>query len=153
LRRLEVFDARDAEAGLAAYVAHGQTPPWSTRSAGAPGSELTRRILRHDHRRASSCQQTRAIFAARNGRAQGYVTKNDDPYLLLRALREVMAGGTFIMRKSPAGLGADDSGAKIRSTAKPARTGDLRMLGEARPREIADATRLSYKNHPILRAN
>ena len=118
---------------------------------GASGFELTRRILRHDPRArvVVFSMNDDAIFAARaiEAGAKAYVTKNDDPYLLLRALREVMAGGTFIQPKIADRLGATESGAKSPLDAlSPRELEILRMLGDGLGlAEIADATGLSYK--------
>ena len=138
---IEVFDARDAEAGLAAYVAHGpDAAVVDIALPGASGFELTRRILRHDPRArvVVFSMNDDAIFAARaiEAGAKAYVTKNDDPYLLLRALREVMAGGTFIQPKIADRLGATESGAKSPLDAlERARIGDLANARRgARPR-------------------
>jgi DNA-binding NarL/FixJ family response regulator len=149
---IEVFDARDAEAGLAAYVA--QAPDATVVDIALPGAsgfELTRRILRHDPqaRIVVFSMNDDAIFAARalEAGAKAYVGKNDDPYLLLRALREVMAGGVFVMPKIADRLSVDESGAKNPLDAlSPRELEILRMLGEGLGlAEIADATRLSYK--------
>jgi DNA-binding NarL/FixJ family response regulator len=149
---IEVFDARDADAGLAAYVAHGpDAAVVDIALPGASGFELTRRILRHDPRArvVVFSMNDDAIFAARaiEAGAKAYVTKNDDPYLLLRALREVMAGGTFIQPKIADRLGGNESGAKSPLDAlSPRELEILRMLGEGLGlAEIADATGLSYK--------
>jgi DNA-binding NarL/FixJ family response regulator len=149
---IEVFDARDAEAGLVAYVAHGpDAAVVDIALPGASGFELTRRILRHDPRArvVVFSMNDDAIFAARaiEAGAKAYVTKNDDPYLLLRALREVMAGGTFIQPKIADRLGGNESGAKSPLDALSLRELEiLRMLGEGLGlAEIADATGLSYK--------
>ncbi len=149
---IEVFDARDAEAGLAAYVARApDAAVVDIALPGASGFELTRRILRHDPqaRIVVFSMNDDAIFAARalDAGAKAYVAKNDDPYLLLRALREVVAGGVFVMPRIADRLCADDSGAKNPLDAlSPRELEILRMLGEGLGlAEIADATRLSYK--------
>ena len=113
---IEVFDARDAEAGFAAFVTHGpDAAVIDIALPGASGFELTRRILRFDPqaRIVVFSMNDDPIFAARaiEAGAKGYVTKNDDPYLLLRALREVMAGGVFLMPRIANRLATSDNGA------------------------------------------
>lgn len=142
---IEVFDARDAETGYEAYVA--QSPDVAVVDIALPGAsgfELTRRILRFDAaaRVVVFSMNDDAIFAARaiEAGAKGYVTKNGDPYLLLQALREVMAGGTFVMPK----MGA--KGANPLDALSPRELEILRMLGRGLGlAEIAAATSLSYK--------
>jgi len=142
---MEVFDARDAETGYEAYVA--RTPDVAVVDIALPGAsgfELTRRILRFDAaaRVVVFSMNDDAIFAARalEAGAKGYVTKNDDPYLLLQALREVMAGGTFMMPKIAA------KGANPLDALSPRELEILRMLGRGLGlAEIAAATDLSYK--------
>ncbi len=141
---IEVFDARDAEAGLAAYVAHSpDAAVVDIALPGASGFELTRRILRFDAvaRVVVFSMNDDPIFAARavEAGAKGYVAKNDDPYLLLRALREVMAGGVFLPARR---AGA----ANPLEALSPREMEILRMLGKGLGMaEIAEATRLSYK--------
>ena len=149
---IEVVDARDAEAGFAAYIAHSpDAAVVDIALPGASGFELTRRILRFDAqaRIVVFSMNDDPIFAARaiEAGAKGYVTKNDDPYLLLRALREVMAGGVFLMPKIAKRVGADEKGALNPLDAlNPRELEILRMLGRGLGMaEIAEKTRLSYK--------
>ncbi len=149
---IEVMDARDAEAGLAAYIQH--TPDAAVVDIALPGAsgfELTRRILRFDARAriVVFSMNDDPIFASRalEAGAKAYVTKNDDPYLLLRALREVMAGGVFLMPRIANRIG-DGNGAAANplDALSPRELEILRMLGSGLGMgEIAEATRLSYK--------
>ena len=89
---IDVSDARDAETGLAAYKA--QRPDVAVVDIGLPGVsgfELARRILDHDAeaRIVVFSMNDDPIFAARaiEAGAKAYVTKNDDPFLLLKAVR------------------------------------------------------------------
>ncbi len=80
--------------------------------------------------------------------AKAYVTKNDDPYLLLTAVREVASGGVFLMPKIANRLAFGKSGATASPlSALTARELEiLRMLGRGLGMaEIADATQVSYK--------
>lgn len=150
---IEVFDARDAEAGLTAYV---ETRPdvavVDIALPGASGFELTRRILRHDAsaRIVVFSMNDDPIFVARaiEAGAKAYVTKNDDPFLLLQALREVMTGGVFLLPGIANRLAFEKSAAVSNPLASlTARELEiLRMLGSGLGMaEIAEATQLSYK--------
>ncbi len=150
---IEVTDARDADAGLAAYVA--QRPDVAIVDIALPsvsGFELTRRILAHDKeaRIVVFSMNDDPIFAARaiEAGARAYVTKNDDPFLLLRAVREVSAGGVFLMPQMANRLAFAKSSAPANPLAGlTARELEiLRMLGRGLGMaEIAGATRVSYK--------
>ncbi|ULO23625.1 response regulator transcription factor [Methylocystis sp. SB2] len=150
---IDVVDARDAETGLAAFVA--QKPDITVVDIGLPGVsgfELTRRILEADPqaRVVVFSMNDDPIFAARAIQmgAKGYVTKNDDPYLLLTAVREVASGGVFLMPKIANRLAFEKSGAAASPlSALTARELEiLRMLGRGLGMaEIADATQVSYK--------
>jgi DNA-binding NarL/FixJ family response regulator len=150
---IEVFDANNADEGLNAYVERRPDIAVVDISLpGASGFELTRRILRHDAaaRIVIFSMNDDPIFAARaiEAGAKGYVTKNDDPYLLLQALREVMAGGVFLMPsiakrlafKNDAAISNPLSGLSARELEILHLLG--RGLGMA---EIADAAGVSYK--------
>jgi DNA-binding NarL/FixJ family response regulator len=149
---IEVVDARDAEDGFAAYIAHSpDAAVVDIALPGASGFELTRRILRFDAqaRIVVFSMNDDPIFASRaiEAGAKGYVTKSDDPYLLLHALREVMTGGVFLMPKIANRIGADENGAANPLDSLNSRELEiLRMLGRGLGMaEIAEATRLSYK--------
>jgi DNA-binding NarL/FixJ family response regulator len=150
---IDVVDARDAETGLAAFVA--QKPDITVVDIGLPGVsgfELTRRILEIDPgaRIVVFSMNDDPIFAARAIQmgAKAYVTKNDDPYLLLTAVREVASGGVFLMPKIANRLAFGKNGATASPlSALTARELEiLRMLGRGLGMaEIADATQVSYK--------
>ncbi|WP_442754013.1 response regulator transcription factor [Methylocystis sp. JAN1] len=150
---IEVSDARDAETGLAAFVA--QKPDVTVVDIAMPGLsglELTRRILDRDPaaRIVVFSMNDDPIFAARaiEAGARGYVTKNDDPYLLLKAVREVAEGGVFLMPKIANQLAFEKSGAAVSPlSALTARELEiLRLLGAGLGMaEIAEATQVSYK--------
>jgi two-component system invasion response regulator UvrY len=150
---IEVFDACDAETGLQAYME--RRPDVAVVDIGLPGAsgfELARRILRLDPqaRIVVFSMNDDAIFAARaiDAGARGYVTKNDDPYLLLRAVREVAAGGVFLMPKIANRLAFEkNAGASNPLSGLNSRELEiLRMLGRGLSMaEIADAAQVSYK--------
>ncbi|MFO1102541.1 MAG: response regulator transcription factor [Methylocystis sp.] len=150
---IEVVDARDAETGLAAFTA--EKPDVTVVDIGLPGVsgfELTRRILESDPaaRIVIFSMNDDPIFAARAIQmgAKAYVTKNDDPYLLLTAVREVASGGVFLMPKIANRLAFEKSGAAASPlSALTARELEiLRLLGRGLGMaEIAEATKVSYK--------
>jgi two-component system invasion response regulator UvrY len=150
---IDVVDARDAETGLAVFTA--EKPDVTVVDIGLPGVsgfELTRRILESDPgaRIVIFSMNDDPIFAARAIQmgAKAYVTKNDDPYLLLTAVREVAKGGVFLMPKIANRLAFEKSGvAASPLSALTARELEiLRMLGRGLGMaEIADATQVSYK--------
>lgn len=150
---IDVVDARDAETGLTAFMAH--KPDVTVVDIGLPGVsgfELARRILEADPgaRIVVFSMNDDPIFAARAIQmgAKAYVTKNDDPYLLLTAVREVASGGVFLMPKIANRLAFEKSGAASSPlSALTARELEiLRMLGRGLGMaEIAGATQVSYK--------
>ncbi len=149
---IEVVDARDAETGLAAFIAHRpDVTVVDIAMPGVSGLELTRRILQQDDeaRIVVFSMNDDPIFAARaiEAGAKGYVTKNDDPYLLLTAVREVAAGGVFLMPKIANQLAFEKGGGAGPLAALSARELEiLRMLGSGLGMsEIAEATQVSYK--------
>jgi DNA-binding NarL/FixJ family response regulator len=149
---IDVIDARDAETGLAAFKE--QKPDVAVVDIGLPGVsglELTRRILDHDEtaRIVVFSMNDDPIFAARaiEAGAKAYVTKNDDPYLLVRAVREVAAGGVFLMPKIANRLAFEKGAAAGPLASLTARELEiLRMLGRGLDMNaIAEATQVSYK--------
>jgi two-component system, NarL family, invasion response regulator UvrY len=149
---MDVVDARDAETGLAAFIEHQpDVTVVDIAMPGVSGLELTRRILGRDPaaRIVVFSMNDDPIFAARaiEAGARGYVTKNDDPWLLVKAVREVAAGGVFLMPKIANSLAFDrNAAAGPLATLTPRETEILRMLGEGLGMaEIAEATQVSYK--------
>lgn len=150
---IEVRDAADAAGGLASYVEwRPDVAVVDINLPGASGFELARRILRHDAeaRIVVFSMNDDAIFAARaiEAGARGYVTKNDDPYLLVKAVREVAAGGVFLMPKIANRLAFDKTMAVANPLAglSSRELEILRMLGKGLSMaEIADSVQVSYK--------
>jgi two-component system invasion response regulator UvrY len=149
---IEVAEARDADTGFAAYVAgNPDVAVVDIALPGASGFELTRRILRFDTRAriVVFSMNDDPIFAARalEAGAKGYVTKNDDPYLLVQALRDVMAGNSFLEPKMASKLARGAGAAANPLDALNARELDiLRLLARGFGlAEIAAETRVSYK--------
>jgi DNA-binding NarL/FixJ family response regulator len=149
---MEARDASDAESGLAAFLEwRPDVTVVDINLPGASGFELTRRILRQDAeaRIVVFSMNDDPIFAARaiEAGARGYVTKNDDPFLLLKALREVVAGGVFLMPRIANRLAFDKNALADPLAGLSARELEiLRMLGKGLSMsEIADAAHVSYK--------
>jgi len=150
---MEVFDAGDADAGLAAFI--DKKPDVAVIDIALPGAsgfELTRRILRSDPtaRIVIFSMNDDPIFAARaiEAGARGYVAKNDDPYLLLQAVRDVAGGGVFLMPDvaNRLAFGKSAGAANPLAALSPRELEILRMLGDGLAlAEIAEATRVSYK--------
>jgi two-component system invasion response regulator UvrY len=149
---IESRDAGDAESGLAVFLDwRPDVTVVDINLPGASGFELTRRILRHDAeaRIVVFSMNDDPIFAARaiEAGARGYVTKSDDPFLLTKALREVAAGGVFLMPRLANRLAFDRNAAADPLAGLSARELEiLRMLGKGLSMsEIAEAAHVSYK--------
>jgi len=149
---IEVFEARDAETGFAAYLeANPDVAVVDIALPGASGFELTRRILRHDGeaRIVIFSMNDDPIFAARaiEAGAKGYVTKNDDPYLLLQALQDVARGRIFLTPPIAARRADEEKPLDNPLSRLSAREMEiLRFLGKGLSlAEIAHETGLSYK--------
>jgi two-component system, NarL family, invasion response regulator UvrY len=98
---IEVFDAHDAESGLAAYAARSpDVAVIDINLPGVSGFELATRVLAQDPaaRIVIFSMNDDPAFAARaiSVGAKGYIAKNDNPALLATALRQVFAGGTYL---------------------------------------------------------
>jgi len=98
---IEVADAADAEAGFATFLSFG--PDICVIDINLPGMSgfgLTGRILRHDPaaRIVIFSMNDEPAFVARaiEAGAKGYIAKNDDPMLFVKALRQVVAGETYL---------------------------------------------------------
>ncbi len=96
-----VFDAHDAESGLAAYAAHApDVAVIDINLPGVSGFELAARVLAQDlaARIVIFSMNDDPAFAARAIQigAKGYIAKNDDPALFASALRQVFEGGTYL---------------------------------------------------------
>jgi DNA-binding NarL/FixJ family response regulator len=150
---IEVHDARDAESGLRAFQTH--RPDISIIDIAMPGDsglDLTRRILAEDPqaRIIIFSMNDDPIFAARAIQlgTKGYITKNDNPYLLIEAVRKVIAGETFLMPQIAASLALKTVSATpdVISGLNPREREILRYLGAGLGlKEIAGKTGVSYK--------
>jgi two-component system invasion response regulator UvrY len=149
---IEVFEARDAESGYSAYLdAKPDVAVVDIALPGASGFELTRRILHHDSaaRIVIFSMNDDPIFAARaiEVGAKGYVTKNGDPYLLLRALNEVAAGRIYLTPPLAGRLSESERAIDNPLSRLSVREMEiLRLMGKGLSlAEVAHETGLSYK--------
>jgi two-component system, NarL family, invasion response regulator UvrY len=147
---IEVFDAADADAGLAAYAAHApDVAVLDINLPGLSGFELAARILARDPaaRIVIFSMNDDPAFAARaiSAGAKGYVAKNDDPSLFAAALRQVVAGGTYL----PSALAQKMAFAKFdnrRAQLSQRELEIVRMLAAGQSMgAIADKLGVSYK--------
>jgi two-component system, NarL family, invasion response regulator UvrY len=119
---------------------------------GLSGFELARRLLSRDAdaRILMFSMNDDPVFVAQaiGIGAQGFISKNDNPVAMLRAVRAVAEGGSFWPAGSD-GTGARsiDQGSARAPTALSARDGEiLRQLAKGRSlSEIADLVGVSYK--------
>ena len=149
----EVVDAKDAASALVAFKAH--QPDISIIDIALPGVsglDLTQQILLIDPKAKIIIfsMNDDPIFASRALKlgAQGYVAKNDNPYLLLEAVQKVNAGGLYLMPQMADALLLNAT----RQNADPwlqlnSRERDiLRLIGEGFDlKEIAERTDVTYK--------
>lgn len=104
---IEVADARTASIGLATFEA--EAPDVTVIDINLPdesGFELARRILARDRAAAllmlSMNDDSVYVREASAIGAKGFVSKNDDPALLVCAIEAVASGGTFFPSAGPA---------------------------------------------------
>lgn len=150
---IELVAAKDAKGGFDAFCR--ESPDICIVDISMPGEsgfELTQRILQKDEKAKIIIfsMNDDPIFALRALRlgAKAYVTKNDNPYLLVEATRTVMSGKTFIMPRIAEALANQKSSATadLWTVLNVREKEILKLLGEGLPpREIADALGLSYK--------
>lgn len=149
----EVIDATDAESGFAAYLQH--KPDLSILDISLPsesGFDLTKKIIEQDHKAKIIIfsMNDDPVFASRAFHlgAKGYVTKNDNPYLLMEAIKVVKAGKVFVMPKMAEALSTQTGVKKddIWEVLNDREREIFKLLGQGLDlREIADATGVSYK--------
>ncbi|MGA2794221.1 MAG: response regulator transcription factor [Roseiarcus sp.] len=98
---IEVIDAAEGESGYAAYFAHQpDVAVIDLNLPGVSGLELCRRILRRDPeaRLVIFSMNDDPVFAARaiEAGAKGFIAKNDDPLLIVDAVRRIAEGGVYL---------------------------------------------------------
>src|SRR3569832_964721 len=111
---VEILEASDAKEGHRAYLQkHPDVTVVDVRLPDLTGFELTRRIRKDDPAARivilSVSDDPAFVVRAVEMGIQGYVSKNDDPRLLAKAIRKVAAGERFVsprLAEATASLGA-----------------------------------------------
>jgi DNA-binding NarL/FixJ family response regulator len=150
---VEILEASDAKHGHRAYLR--ERPDVTVVDAMLPdltGFELTRRIRSDDPAAKivmlSDSEDPAFVMRAGEMGIQGYVSKSDDPRLLVKAIRKVAAGQRFV---SPHLAEATTfAGAAIKASPltqmSPRELEILRLLGRGdRISEVASELGISYK--------
>ncbi len=150
---VEVFEAQDGASGLAAYFdLRPHVALIDLNLPGPSGLELMRRILEQapEARLIIFSMNDDPVIAARaiEAGAKGYIAKNDDPALIVEAVREVGSGGQYLhpeMARQIAFLRAG-ANASAMSRLSPRELEILRLLAAGRTMaQIADLLNVSYK--------
>lgn len=150
---MEVFEARDADKGWELYKEC--SPDVCIIDISLPGKsgfELTNNIIKSDHNAKIIIfsMNDDPVFASRalSLGAKGYITKNDNPYLLIDAIRAVMSDQIFILPKLASQMSEEnlDSRHAIWSALNERERDVLKLLGSGlHPREIAESLEVSHK--------
>lgn len=149
----EIIDAKDADSGFEAFVNYKPDLCIIDISLpGKPGFDLVQRIIERnrDAKIIIFSMNDDPVFASRALRlgAKGYVTKNDNPYLLLDAINAVMSGKNYLMRKISEALSIqnDVKNYDIWTILTEREREVFKLLGTGmKIREIAQETGISYK--------
>jgi DNA-binding NarL/FixJ family response regulator len=150
---VKIDEASDAKSGQRAYFS--KKPDVTIIDVNLPdvsGFELMRRIRKEDPDAKiimfSMNDDPAFVVRAVEMGAQGYVSKGDDPRLLVKAVRKVAAGDNFITPQLARAV--TFSGAAIKANPLSQMTSReleiLRLLGRGdKISEVADALDISYK--------
>ena len=150
---VKIEEASDAKSGHRAFIQ--KKPDVTVIDINLPdvsGFELMRRIRKDDPGARiimfSMNYDPAFVFRAVELGAQGYVSKGDDPRLLVKAVRKVAAGDNFISPQLAEAV--TFSGAAIKANPASQMTAReleiLRLLGRGdKIVEVADALGISYK--------
>ena len=149
----EIIDAKDADSGFEAFVNYKPDLCIIDISLpGKPGFDLVQRIieLNSNAKIIIFSMNDDPVFASRALRlgAKGYVTKNDNPYLLLDAINAVMSGKNYLMTKISEALSIqnDVKNYDIWTILTEREREVFKLLGTGmKIREIAQETGISYK--------
>jgi DNA-binding NarL/FixJ family response regulator len=151
--KYDVVDASNADGGYEAYLKH--KPDLCILDISLPGKsgyDLTKRILEQNKKAKIIIfsMNDDPVFASRalNLGARGYVTKNDNPYILLEAIKTVMEGKLFIMPKMAEALSSNSAAKKddIWTQLTDRERQIFKLLGAGQDlREISDTVGVSYK--------
>jgi DNA-binding NarL/FixJ family response regulator len=150
---IKIEEAADAKSGYKAYAS--RKPDVTVIDINLPdvsGFELMRRIRKDDpHARIimfSMNDDPAFVVRAVEYGAQGYVSKTDDPRILIKAVRKVAAGDNFISPQLAEAV--TFSGAAIKANPASLMSAReleiLRLLGRGdKIVEVAEALNISYK--------
>lgn len=149
----EIIDAKDADSGFEAFVDYKPDLCIIDISLpGKPGFDLVQRIIERnrDAKIIIFSMNDDPVFASRalGLGAKGYVTKNDNPYLLLDAINAVMSGKKYLMAKISEALSIqnDVNNYDIWTILTEREREVFKLLGTGmKIREIAQETGISYK--------
>ena len=151
-RGLEVIAAMSTEAAEAACAAGGvKVAVVDVNLQGLSGFELTRRLLAKDPSAAilmfSMNDDPVFVAEAMQVGAKGYVSKNDNPELMLKAIRAVSEGGTAWPPGASARLATlNETTGTAQAPLSPRDKEILRLLAKGKSLyEIADLVSVSYK--------
>jgi two-component system, NarL family, invasion response regulator UvrY len=149
----EIIDANDTDSGFEAFVNHN--PDLCIIDISLPGKsgfDLVQRIIERnrDAKIIIFSMNDDPVFASRALRlgARGYVTKNDNPYLLLEAINVVMSDKKYLMPKFTEALSIqnDLKNYDIWTMLTEREREIFKLLGTGmKIREIAQETGISYK--------
>jgi DNA-binding NarL/FixJ family response regulator len=150
---VKIEEATDAASGHRAYLA--KKPDVTVIDIKLPdvsGFELMRRIRKDDPEARiiifSMNDDPALVVRAIDMGAQGYVSKGDDPRMLVKAVRKVAAGGNFISPQLAEAVTFSDASIKanpaLQMTTRELEI--LRLLGRGdKIVEVANALDISYK--------
>lgn len=149
----EIIDAMDTDSGFEAFINY--KPDLCIIDISLPGKsgfDLVQRIIERnrDAKIIIFSMNDDPVFASRALRlgAKGYITKNDNPYLLLDAINAVMSGKNYLMTKISEALSIqnDVKNYDIWTILTEREREVFRLLGTGmKIREIAQETGISYK--------
>src|SRR3978361_2119340 len=150
---VKIDEAADAKSGHRAYAA--RKPDVTVIDIKLPdvsGFELMRRIRKDDPDARiimfSMNEDPAFVVRAIEMGAQGYVSKGDDPRVLVKAVRKVAAGENFISPQLAEAVTFSSAAIKAHPAAQmtPRELEILRLLGKGdKIVEVADALAISYK--------
>jgi DNA-binding NarL/FixJ family response regulator len=150
---IKVIAAHDHKSGMHAFTAH--RPDVTIVDINLPdlsGFEVLRQIRKRSPDAAvimlsMNDEPTFVVRSVELG-AKGFLSKGDDPKLLLNAVRQVAKGGTFIAPELAKIVAFSNSAARSNPTSElgPRELETLRLLARGqRIGEVADALGVSYK--------
>jgi len=150
---IKIDEAFDEKSGFRSYLSsRPDVAIIDIRLPNLSGFELVRRIRKEDPNAKiimfSMNDDPAFVLRAVEAGAQGYVAKNDDPRILIKALRKVVAGEHFITPRLAESVAFSSAAIRANPTSqiKPRELEILRSLARGdKIVEIAHALGVSYK--------